>query len=100
MRRFLFVTRAVAGRTLHNAFVNPAILLPSLIFPLFFLVAFAGGLSTVSKLPHFNYKPGYTSFQWLRPFAAVNSLAVWVPVVESRRRWSPRRGCRGRFAGT
>jgi len=68
MRRFLFVTRAVAGRTLHNAFVNPAILLPSLLFPLFFLVAFAGGLSTVSKLPHFDYKPGYTSFQFVFVF--------------------------------
>jgi ABC-2 type transport system permease protein len=68
MRRFAFVTRAVAGRTLHNAFVNPAILLPSLIFPLFFLVAFAGGLSTVSKLPNFNYKPGYTTFQFVFVF--------------------------------
>jgi ABC-2 type transport system permease protein len=68
MRRFLFVTRAVAGRTLHNAFINPAILLPSLVFPLFFLVAFAGGLSTVSKLPHFNYRPGYTTFQFVFVF--------------------------------
>jgi len=68
VKRFLFVTRAVARRTLHNAFVNPAILLPSLVFPLFFLVAFAGGLSTVSKLPHFNYKPGYTTFQFVFVF--------------------------------
>jgi hypothetical protein len=35
----------------------------------------------------------------LRLFAAVNWLAVWVPVVEFRRRRSPRRGCRGRLAG-
>ena len=35
-----------------------------------------------------------------RLFTAVNSLAVQVPVVESRRRSPPRRGCRGRLAGT
>jgi hypothetical protein len=30
--------------------------------------------------------PGAACSRWLRPFAAVNSLAVGVPVVESRRR--------------
>lgn len=65
MTRFWPVARAVAWRSLHNAFVNPAILIPSIVFPLFFLVAFAGGLSTVSKLPNFDYRPGYTSFQYV-----------------------------------
>jgi ABC-2 type transport system permease protein len=64
MRRFLFVSRAVAWRSVHNTLVSPAILLPSLIFPLFFLAAFAGGLSKISDVPNFDYKPGYTAFQF------------------------------------
>jgi ABC-2 type transport system permease protein len=59
------VTLAVAARAIHNVFTNPALLLPSLIFPLFFFVAFAGGLSSVGKVPGFNYAPGYTSFQFV-----------------------------------
>ena len=68
MRRFLNVTRAVAWRSVHNTIVNPAILVPSIIFPLFFLVAFAGGLSRISHVPNFHYKPGYTSFQFVFVF--------------------------------
>jgi ABC-2 type transport system permease protein len=68
MKRFLAVTRAVAWRSIHNTVVSPAILLPSLIFPLFFLVAFAGGLSRISDVPNFDYKPGYTSFQFVFVF--------------------------------
>lgn len=52
----------IAWRSLHNAFTKPAILLPSLIFPLFFLAAFAGGLSAVSKTPNFDYPESYTTF--------------------------------------
>jgi ABC-2 type transport system permease protein len=68
MRRFWFVTRAVAWRSVHNTLVSPAILLPSLIFPLFFLVAFAGGLSRISDVPNFDYRPGYTAFQFVFVF--------------------------------
>jgi ABC-2 type transport system permease protein len=68
MRRFLSVTRGVAWRSIHNTVVSPAILLPSLIFPLFFLVAFAGGLSRISNVPNFDYKLGYTSFQFVFVF--------------------------------
>ncbi|MGA2320516.1 MAG: ABC transporter permease [Solirubrobacteraceae bacterium] len=64
MRRFIYVARGVAWRSIHNTLVSPAILLPSLIFPLFFLAAFAGGLSKISDVPNFNYKPGYTAFQF------------------------------------
>lgn len=64
MRRFYFVARGVAWRSVHNTIVNPAILLPSLIFPLFFLAAFAGGLSRIADVPNFHYKPGYTAFQY------------------------------------
>lgn len=60
----MFVTRAVAWRSVHNLLASPAILLPSMIFPLFFLAAFAGGLSKISEVPNFDYKPGYTAFQF------------------------------------
>jgi ABC-2 type transport system permease protein len=68
MSRFVSVTRGVAWRSIHNTIVSPAILLPSIIFPLFFLVAFAGGLSRVADVPNFNYRPGYTAFQFVFVF--------------------------------
>jgi ABC-type multidrug transport system permease subunit len=68
VRRFLDVARAVAWRSIHNTIVSPAILLPSIIFPLFFLVAFAGGLSKIGDVPNFDYKPGYTAFQFVFVF--------------------------------
>jgi ABC-type multidrug transport system permease subunit len=68
MIRFLYVARAVAWRSIHNTVVSPAILVPSIIFPLFFLVAFAGGLSRIADVPNFNYKPGYTAFQFVFVF--------------------------------
>lgn len=68
MTRFLYVARGVAWRSIHNTFVSPAILLPSIIFPLFFLAAFAGGLSRIADIPNFHYKPGYTAFQFVFVF--------------------------------
>jgi len=68
MRRFAAVARGVAWRSIHNTVVNPAILVPSIIFPLFFLIAFAGGLSRISDVPNFHYGPGYTSFQFVFVF--------------------------------
>jgi ABC-2 type transport system permease protein len=68
VRRFLYVARGVAWRSIHNTVVTPAILVPSIVFPLFFLVAFAGGLSRIGDVPNFNYKPGYTAFQFVFVF--------------------------------
>jgi ABC-2 type transport system permease protein len=68
MTRFFSVARAVAWRSIHNTIVNPAILVPSIVFPLFFLVAFAGGLSRISDVPNFHYAPGYTAFQFVFVF--------------------------------
>jgi ABC-2 type transport system permease protein len=65
MRRFLDVTGAVAWRTVHNFATNPAFLLPSIIFPLFFFTAFAGGLSNISNVPGFDFPAGYTAFQFV-----------------------------------
>jgi ABC-2 type transport system permease protein len=61
----LDVTRAVAARSIRAAFTNPALLLPSIIFPLMFLIAFAGGLSSVGNVPGFDFPPGYTAFQFV-----------------------------------
>jgi ABC-2 type transport system permease protein len=66
--RFFNVAHGVAWRSIHNTLVNPAILVPSLIFPLFFLIAFAGGLSRIGDVPNFNYPAGYTSFQFVFVF--------------------------------
>jgi ABC-2 type transport system permease protein len=68
VRRFADVTRAVAWRTVHNTVVSPALLVPSIVFPLFFLIAFAGGLSRIADVPGFDYPPGYTSFQFVFVF--------------------------------
>lgn len=65
LRRTRSVALVVAWRGLHNAFTNPALLVPSVLFPLFFFVAFAGGLSGVSKAPNFDFPTGYTSFQFV-----------------------------------
>jgi ABC-2 type transport system permease protein len=59
------VARGVAWRILHNVFTNKAIFLPSLIFPLFFFTAFAGGLSRVRHVPGFDFRSGYTAFQFV-----------------------------------
>ena len=67
------VARGVAWRTLHNVFTNPSLLIPSLVFPLFFFVAFAGGLSQVKNVPGFDYPLGYTSFQFV--FVLLQSAA-------------------------
>jgi ABC-2 type transport system permease protein len=68
MNSFVSVARAVAWRGIHNAFTNPSILIPSLLFPLFFFTAFAGGLSRVSDVPGFDYPAGYTAFQFVFVF--------------------------------
>ncbi len=65
MRRFLDVTGAVAWRTIHLFVSNPLLLLPSLIFPLFFFIAFAGGLSSVGNVPGFDFPAGYTAWQFV-----------------------------------
>jgi ABC-2 type transport system permease protein len=67
------VALAVAWRTIHNFTTNPALLIPSIVFPLFFFTAFAGGLSTISKVPNFDFRSGYTAFQFV--FVLLQSAA-------------------------
>jgi ABC-2 type transport system permease protein len=65
--------QGVAWRTLHRVFTNPSLLIPSLVFPLFFFVAFAGGLSRVDNVPGFDFPSGYTAFQFV--FVLLQSAA-------------------------
>lgn len=55
---------AIAERQLRTMLTNPAFLLPSILMPLFFFTAFAGGLSAVGNAPGFDY-PDYTTFQFV-----------------------------------
>jgi len=68
VKRFADVARGAEWRAVHKTLVSRAIRLPSIIFPLFFLVAFAGGLSRIADVPNFNYGPGYTAFQFVFVF--------------------------------
>jgi len=70
--RYWAVTKTVAWRNLHSVIRAPALLLPMLAFPLFFYMAFAGGLSAVGSLPGFNYY-NYDAFQFV--FVLLQSAA-------------------------
>ena len=61
---FARAARVIAWRQLHVMVTKPSLFLPSLVFPLFFFAAFAGGLSAVDQAPGFDY-PNYTTFQYV-----------------------------------
>jgi len=65
VKRFRQVAGAVAWRSIHKIATTPMLLLPSIVFPLFFFVAFAGGLSNVGNVPGFDFPAGYTAFQFV-----------------------------------
>ena len=65
---------AVAWRYLHNLYTKPAVLIPGLIFPLFFLAAFAGGLSSIGDAPGFDYYD-FTAFQFCFILIQASALA-------------------------
>jgi ABC-2 type transport system permease protein len=62
-RRYVAVARTVFWRHMHSTLRRPALFLPALIFPLFFYMAFAGGLSAVADAPGFDYFD-YNAFQF------------------------------------
>ena len=70
---FRNVARAVAWRSIHNFLHNPALIVPAVLFPLFFFTAFAGGLSAISRVPGFDFPTGYTAFQFV--FVLLQSAA-------------------------
>ena len=67
------VAAGVSWRTLKIVYTNRALFLPQILFPLFFFTAFAGGLSQVSRVPGFDFPPGYTGFQFC--FVLIQSAA-------------------------
>jgi ABC-2 type transport system permease protein len=73
MGAFFWVAGAVAGRQIYKYFANPAFLAPAL-FPLFFFVAFAGGLTRVGDVPGFNCSGGYIAFQYV--WALLQAVAM------------------------
>ena len=64
MGGFFSVAYAVAWRQVYRFFTNPAFLTPAL-FPIFFFIAFAGGLTRIGDVPGFDYAAGYTAFRFV-----------------------------------
>jgi ABC-2 type transport system permease protein len=73
VRSILSVATAVGWRMLHNNLTTPSLLIPGIAFPMFFFVAFAGGLSRVNDVPGFQFPVGYTAFQFV--FVLLQSAA-------------------------
>ena len=73
MSETLAVARAVSWRVTHKFFTDPTFLLPSIMFPLFFFIAFVGALSRIRLLPGFDFPSGYTAFQFV--FVLLQSAA-------------------------
>ena len=73
MGSFFDVAGAVAWRQVYKYLTNPAFLAPAL-FPLFFFVAFAGGLTRVGDIPGFSYAGGYIAFQYV--WALLQAVAM------------------------
>ncbi len=67
------VARALAWRQLTILFKNPSLFVPPMLFPLMSFTAFAGGLSQIRHVPGFDFKGGYTSFQFV--FVLLQSAA-------------------------
>ena len=59
------VALAIAWRSMHTYLRRPDLFVPSLLFPLVFLAAFAGGLSALGSVPGFHFPAGYTAFQFV-----------------------------------
>jgi ABC-2 type transport system permease protein len=64
IRRYLSVAGGLARRLLDSFLSSPALFLPPLLMPIFFFVAFAGGLSAIDQAPGFDYPAGYTAFEF------------------------------------
>lgn len=69
---FFSVTRYVAWRNLRDVMRAPALILPTLLLPLLFLISFAGALSAVTSLPGFP-DVNYTAFQYV--YALLQAVA-------------------------
>jgi ABC-type multidrug transport system permease subunit len=70
---FRAIALAIAWRSIRIFLSNPAFLMPAIVFPLFFFIAFAGGLSAMANVPGFDFPSGYTAFQFV--FVLLQSAA-------------------------
>ena len=73
MRSRIDVALALAYRQTTLLFKNPSLFLPPMLFPLMNFLAFAGGLSRLRHIPGFEFKSGYTAFQFV--FVLLQSAA-------------------------
>jgi ABC-2 type transport system permease protein len=64
IRRYFSVAGGLARRLTDGFISSPALFLPPLLMPIFFFVAFAGGLSAITDAPGFDYPAGYTTFEY------------------------------------
>jgi ABC-2 type transport system permease protein len=69
----LDVALAIAYRQTTVLLKNPSLFLPPMLFPLMNFVAFAGGLSRLRHVPGFDFRAGYTAFQFV--FVLLQSAA-------------------------
>ena len=74
MREFVSVALAVAWRGIHNAFTNPSILVPSLLFPLFFVFLFLSSMNLPRNL---------IEIQWFRTVATINPVSYLIEGLRS-----------------
>ena len=73
MKSRLDVALALAYRQTTVLLKNPSLFLPPMLFPLMNFLAFAGGLSRLRHVPGFEFKSGYTAFQFV--FVLLQSAA-------------------------
>ena len=73
MRSRIDVALALAYRQTTVLLKNPSLFLPPMLFPLMNFLAFAGGLSRLRHVPGFEFKSGYTAFQFV--FVLLQSAA-------------------------
>ena len=73
MRSRIDVALALAYRQTTVLLKNPSLFLPPMLFPLMNFIAFAGGLSRLRHVPGFDFKSGYTAFQFV--FVLLQSAA-------------------------
>jgi ABC-2 type transport system permease protein len=67
------VALALAYRQTTVLLKNPSLFVPPMLFPLMSFTAFAGGLAQMRHVPGFDFKGGYTSFQYV--FVLLQSAA-------------------------
>ena len=73
MRRTLDVALALAYRQTTVLLKNPSLFVPPMLFPLMNFLAYAGGLSRLRHVPGFDFRGGYTAFQFV--FVLLQSAA-------------------------